>query len=82
MAWRVAFMVHWDGTSVAVTAFVVLMRRLGWFVSMGHLRVSGALGWGPLWHLQRLYCLGSVGVGHFVAFTAVEAFGVVPFCGV
>ena len=41
--------------------------------------MSGALGWGPLWHSQRLYCLGSVGVRCFVAFTAVEAFGLVLF---
>ena len=33
---------------------------------------------GPLWRSQRLYCLGSLGVGCFVAFTAVEAFGLPP----
>ena len=48
----------------------------------GAFRVSGALGQGPLWHSQPLYCLGSVGVGRFVAFTAFEAFGVFLFCGV
>ena len=63
-----AFMVHWDGTSVVVTAFVVLMRRLGWFVSMGHLKCPGLWGGGPLWRSQHLYCLGSVGVGHFCGF--------------
>ena len=82
VAWRIAFMVRWDGTSVAVTGFVTLMRRLGWFVSMGHLECLGLWGGGPLWRSQRLYCLGSVGVGRFVAFTAVEAFGLVPFRGV
>ena len=85
--WRgmLAFMVHWDGTSVVVTAFVVLMRRLGWFVSMGHLECPGLWGGGPLGRSQRLYCLESVGVGRFVAFTAVKAFGLHPppfFCGV
>ena len=78
MACCVAFMVHWDGTSVEVTAFVGLMRRLGWFVSIGHLECLGLWGVKPLWHSQRLYCLGSVGVGCFVAFTAVEAFGLGP----
>ena len=29
VAWRVAFMVHWCGTLVAFTAFVVFVRRLG-----------------------------------------------------
>ena len=82
VAWRVAFMVHWDGTSVAVTAFVALMRRLVWFVSMGHLECLELLGGGPLWRSQRLYCLGSVGVGCFVAFTAFEAFRLVILCGV
>ena len=71
-------MVHWDGTSVVVTAFVALMRRLGWFVSMGHLECLGLWGGGPLWRSQRLYCLGSVGVGCSLAFTAVEAFGLAP----
>ena len=78
MAWRVVFMVHWDGTSVVVTAFVALMRCLGWFVSM-HLECLGLWGGGPLWRSQHLYCLGSVRVGCFVAFTAVEAFGWLPF---
>ena len=86
MAWRVVFMVHWDGTSVVVTAFVALMRRLGWFVSMGHLECLGLCGGWPLWHSQCLYCLGSVGFGCFVTFTAVVAFGLPPppplFCGV
>ena len=41
VAWRVAFMVHWDGTSVAVTAFG-LVRFYGAF------RVSGAFGRGAL----------------------------------
>ena len=35
VTWHVVFMVHWDGTSVAVTAFVVLMRRLGWGFGAG-----------------------------------------------
>ena len=50
----------------------------------GAFRVPGALGQGPLWRSQRLYCLGSVGVGCFVAFTAIVGFGLapLPFCGV
>ena len=40
-------MVNWDGTSVVVTAFVVLMRRLGWFIAMGHLECPGLWGGGP-----------------------------------
>ena len=47
VAWRVAFMVHWGGIPVAFTAFVALMRRLGWFVSMGHLECLGLWGAGP-----------------------------------
>ena len=75
-------MVHWGEIPVAFTAFVALMRDLGWFVSMGHLECLGLWGWGPLLCSQRLYCLRSVGVGRFVAFTAFEAFGQVLFCGV
>ena len=82
MAWCVAFMVHWGGIPVAFTAFEALMMRLGWFVSMGHLECLGLWGGGPLWRSQRLYCLGSVGVGCFVAFTAFEAFRLVILCGV
>ena len=48
----------------------------------GAFRVSGALGQGPLWRSQCLYCLGSVGVGCFAAFTAFEAFRLVLLCGV
>ena len=47
MAWRVAFMVHWGEIPVASTAFVALMRRLGWFISMGHLECLGLWGGGP-----------------------------------
>ena len=48
------------------------------------LECPGLWGGGPLWRSQRLYCLGSVGVGCFVAFTTVKAFGLppLPFCGV
>ena len=82
VVWCVAFMVHWGGIPVAFTAFVALMMRSGCCIFRGAFRVSGALGRGPLWHSQPLYCLGSVGVGRFVAFTAFEALGVFLFCGV
>ena len=61
--WRIAFIVHWDGTSVVVTAFCSAHEAFGLVCFHGAFRVPGALGRGPLWRSQRLYCLGSVGVG-------------------
>ena len=71
VAWRVAFMVHWDGTSVVVTAFCSAHEAFGLVRFHGAFRVPGTLGlWGggPLWRSQRLYWLGNVGVGCFCGF--------------
>ena len=48
MAWRVAFMVHWDGTSVVVTAFCSAHEAFGLVRFHGAFRVPGTLGRGAL----------------------------------
>ena len=48
VAWRVAFMVHWDGTSVVVTAFCSAHEAFGLVCFHGAFRVPGTLGRGAL----------------------------------
>ena len=46
--WHVAFMVHWDGTSVVVTAFCSTHEAFGLVRFHGAFRVPGTLGRGAL----------------------------------
>ena len=71
MAWHVAFMVHWDGTSVVVTAFCSAHEAFGLVCFHGAFRVPGALGRGALVAFIAL-------VLFMKCWAAVEVFGLAP----